>query len=132
MRPTTLVAAEHRSLKRCLENLISNAIKFSPSGSVITLEVHTHAHHGEFIIHDQGPGVLASERPLLFRKFSRLSNRPTGGETSTGLGLHIVRELASAMHGSIQYLETKHGGACFSLRIPLADSANTGSSQFPV
>lgn len=130
-RPTTLVAAEHRSLKRCLENLISNAIKFSPNGSVVTLEVHTHAHHGEFVIHDQGPGVLASERPLLFKKFSRLSNRPTGGETSTGLGLHIVRELASAMHGSVQYLEKHHGGACFSLRIPLAHSENTRPAQFP-
>jgi two-component system sensor histidine kinase/response regulator len=129
-RPTTLVIAEHRSLKCCLENLISNAIKFSPPGSIVTIEVNTHARHGECVIHDQGPGVPAAERSLLFRKFSRLSNRPTGGETSTGLGLHIVRELATAMLGSVKYLEKNHAGACFSLRIPLAPPAPTPSSPF--
>jgi signal transduction histidine kinase len=67
--------------------------------------------------------VQAEERPLLFGKFTRLSARPTGGEISTGLGLHIVHELVEAMGGTVRYEEGPRGGACFVVTLPLVSGA---------
>jgi signal transduction histidine kinase len=115
------VKADRRSLLCSLENLISNAIKFSPKGSRVRSRLLNDGKSGVFRIDDQGPGVNPEERQLLFRKFMRLSARPTGGEISTGLGLHIVSELVQAMGGTVHYEEGTQGGACFVLTLPLAN-----------
>jgi two-component system sensor histidine kinase/response regulator len=116
--PTIRISADPRSLRCCLENLISNAIKFSPVGGNVAIDIGVCGDHGKFEISDQGPGVLPEEQNLLFRKFSRLSARPTAGEASTGLGLHIVQQLVTAMNGTVQYQNGSLGGACFSLMLP--------------
>ena len=115
-----IVLGEDNSLRCCLENLISNAIKFSPKGASVRIQVAPADRHGEFRIDDQGPGFQADEIASMFQKFTRLNARPTGGEDSTGLGLYIVRELISAMHGSVSYEKSRWGGASFSLKLPLA------------
>ncbi|WP_367870245.1 response regulator [Luteolibacter sp. Populi] len=114
------VTADRRSLLCALENLISNAIKFSPQGSTVRICLLHDDKSGIFQIDDEGPGVGEEEKHLLFRKFTRLSARPTGGEISTGLGLHIVHELLEAMDGSVNYERGPRGGACFVVRLPLA------------
>lgn len=115
-----LVLGESRSLLCCVENLISNAIKFSPRESKLTVTVHQQAASGMIRIEDEGPGILDDEIELLFGKFTRLSARPTAGEASTGMGLHIVRELVSVMGGSVSYSKRPVGGACFIIELPLA------------
>lgn len=115
-----IVLGEDRTLLCCLENLISNAIKFSPKGARVTIRVQPDDRNGEFRIEDQGPGIQEQEIDHLFQKFSRLSARPTAGEASTGLGLHIVHELISAMQGSVLYEKSSLGGACFIVKLPLA------------
>lgn len=116
-----VVLGQDATLLCCLENLISNAIKFSPHGANIVIHVDSTNGSGEFRIEDQGPGIQQEEVDGLFRKFSRLSARPTAGEGSTGLGLHIVHELMGAMEGSVAYEDSSLlGGACFSVRLPLA------------
>ncbi len=117
---SVIVLGEDNSLRCCLENLISNAIKFSPKGASVRIQVSPAESHGEFRIDDQGPGFHADEINSMFQKFTRLSARPTGGEASTGLGLHIVQELISAMEGSVSYEKSHWGGASFSLKLPLA------------
>ena len=112
--------ADRRSLLCSLENLVSNAIKFSPKGTLVKIRLQDDGESGVFRIEDQGPGVREEERELLFRRFTRLSARPTGGEISTGLGLHIVHELMEAMGGSVYYEPGPRGGACFVLTLPLA------------
>jgi two-component system sensor histidine kinase/response regulator len=114
------VMADRRSLLCALENLISNAVKFSPRGTQVRVAVERSEEMGVFRIDDEGPGIQEEEQHQLFRKFTRLSARPTGGEVSTGLGLHIVHELVTAMGGKVRYERGPRGGACFVLELPLA------------
>lgn len=115
------VLAESRLLLCCMENLLSNAIKFSPSGASVTMHLEKDGEWGLFRIEDEGPGIREDEVGLLFGKFTRLSARPTAGEPSTGMGLHIVHELVNAMGGTISYDPGAGGGATFVIGLPLAD-----------
>jgi two-component system sensor histidine kinase/response regulator len=112
------VRADREALFRVLENLLSNALKFSPGGTRVALEVSREEDSGMFRIADQGPGVPANERNGLFQRYARLGPKPTGGESSTGLGLSIVRELTQAMDGSVEYRPADSGGAEFRLILP--------------
>ncbi len=114
------VMGESRSLICCVENLISNAIKFSPRDTSISITVSDENGHGIFRIEDEGPGIKDEEVELLFGKFTRLSARPTAGEASTGMGLHIVNELVTVMGGTVSYERRSGGGARFVIELPLA------------
>jgi two-component system sensor histidine kinase/response regulator len=71
----------------------------------------------EFSIRDEGPGFTEADKARMFRRYGRLSARPTGGETSTGLGLSIVRKLVLAMDGEINCESTPGQGATFTVRV---------------
>ncbi len=114
------VMAESRSLLCCLENLVSNAIKFSPRESRVSIHVSSGPEAGVFEIEDEGPGIDEEEVGKLFGKFTRLNARPTAGEGSTGMGLHIVQELVTVMGGKVGYQKRDGGGARFVLQLPLA------------
>jgi two-component system, sensor histidine kinase and response regulator len=108
------LATEH-----VLENLLSNAIKFAPSGSRVrvTMEQGT---PGSVLVRvlDRGPGIDESDRKHLFKRYVRLSAKPTFGESSTGLGLSIAKQLTDAMHGSLSYEPRADGGSVFILELP--------------
>ena len=106
-------------MRCCLENLISNAIKFYPEGANVRIEVVPGGQTGKFRIEDQGPGIQDNELDSMFLKFTRLSARPTAGEASTG------HELISAMQGSVIYQKSVLGGACFTVRLPLASKCES-------
>lgn len=96
-----LVAQGDRAaVERILENLISNAIKFSRRGDTVT--VATKAEPARVIVSDEGPGFSDEDREKLFEPYTRLSAKPTGGEVSTGLGLSIVKQLAERMEADIE------------------------------
>ena len=97
--PVALVDAA--KIRQVVDNLISNAVKFSPPNSVVTVEVGGEGGVCGFSVRDQGPGIPEGERDKLFKDFSRLSVRPTGGEKSTGLGLAICSKIIDAHHGTI-------------------------------
>ena len=96
-----------------LDNLVSNAIKFSPKGKNIHLHLTETPGSVQIAVGDQGPGINPKEQPMLFSKFSKLSNRPTGNESSTGLGLYIVKELMGLMDGKVRYEDRPGYGATF-------------------
>ena len=116
------VHADPKAAWRILDNLLSNAIKYSPPGCDIFVRIRNSPDGVVWEVQDQGPGLSEVEHARLFQKFSKLSARPTGGESSTGLGLFIVKMLAAAMSGSVD-CRTKEGeGSTFSLRLPTAEA----------
>jgi len=115
----TGVVADASALAQVIENLLSNALKFSPPGKVILVSVTSGPAHVDCRIQDQGPGFTADDKARMFRRYVRLSARPTGGEPSTGLGLSIVRKLVRAMDGELICESTPGEGATFIVRLPL-------------
>lgn len=93
--------ADPDRLAQVIGNLVSNAIKFSPRGTAVRLRTFVSGEYVRFEVEDHGPGIPEDEMPLLFQEFARLSNTPTGGEKSSGVGLAISRWLVEAHGGRI-------------------------------
>jgi signal transduction histidine kinase len=106
-------------LARILENLLSNALKFSGAGTQVRVVVRADVRAVRFEVVDQGPGIAEEELPKLFKKFQRLSNRPTQNESSTGLGLFIVKELVELHGGEIRVTSRLGEGSTFIVVLPL-------------
>jgi len=87
--------------RHIVENLCSNALNFSPFKRKVRLFFECSAETFAFAVEDQGPGIPVDEQPKLFQKFSRLTPRPTAGESSSGLGLFIVKQLVEIFQGKI-------------------------------
>jgi two-component system, sensor histidine kinase and response regulator len=117
--PGNVISTDPLALKQVLDNLLSNAVKFSPHGKNVHVTVEPTAGDCiEFRIRDEGPGFTEIDKNHMFRRYARLSARPTGGEPSTGLGLSIVKKLVEEMNGHL-LLESKPGeGATFVVRLP--------------
>ena len=118
-----IVQADVSALNQILDNLISNALKFSPPGRQIFVTVRLADKFAECVIRDEGPGFTAGDKALMFRRYGRLSARPTGGEPSTGLGLSIVHKLVRAMDGELMCESDPGQGATFTFRLPRPVSA---------
>jgi two-component system sensor histidine kinase/response regulator len=112
------VCADRGALSQIIDNLLSNALKFSPPGKLITATVSPVEKSFECRIQDEGPGLTAEDKTQMFRRYRRLSARPTGGEPSTGLGLSIVKKLVQAMQGQLICESTPGKGATFAIRLP--------------
>ncbi len=95
------VYADTGALAQVIDNLVSNAVKYSPLGKSITVRLYRQSHGIRLEVHDEGKGIKDEEMKKLFGKFVRLSTKPTGGEDSTGLGLSIVKRLVEAMNGTV-------------------------------
>lgn len=95
------VNADSGYMTQVYENLISNAIKFSPSNKEIWIKILEDENKVRAIIKDEGPGISAEDKKRLFGKFQILSAKPTAGEHSTGLGLSIVKKYIEAMEGKV-------------------------------
>ena len=106
------------ALDQILDNLISNALKFSAPDKSIFISARSVNHHAECVVRDEGPGFTAEDKAKMFRRYGRLSARPTGGEPSTGLGLSIVRKLVSGMGGELSCESNPGHGAAFTVRLP--------------
>ncbi len=119
--PLNRAQVDERALGQVLDNLISNAVKYSPAGSQVSVVSRQDNDCAILEVIDQGPGFTEDDRAKLFQRFSRLSARPTGGESSTGLGLSIVKRITEAMHGQVECLPGKVCGTCFRLSFPAVE-----------
>lgn len=114
-----IIHTDHLLLFLVLENLLSNAIKFSPQKSVIVIKAEEDERSILFSIQDEGPGFTEEDRQHIFGRFKKLSAQPTGGETSTGLGLSIVKKYVNDLGGQV-WLESEPGkGSVFYVSLPL-------------
>ena len=125
------VIADTQRLVQVLGNLVSNAIKYSPYHSEVTIVTTSQDECGVIMVADAGPGILTEERDRLFQEFGRLSTRPTGGESSSGLGLWIVKQLIEAQNGTVGADFPKAGGSRFWVALPTS-SPRADISQEPV
>jgi len=113
-----LARADPSAFNQVLDNLLSNALKFSPPGKQVEIAVRPVGRAVECRVRDEGPGFTSEDQALMFHRYKRLSARPTGGEPSTGLGLSIVRKLVLAMRGELLFQSEPGNGAAFTVRLP--------------
>lgn len=115
------VMADRTRLQQIVSNLVSNALKYSPPQSEIRVNVLPDG-EGYLVLEvaDQGPGIPEEERHMLFMEFSKLSPRPTADESSTGLGLWIVKQMVERMAGEVGVYCPDSGGSVFWVKLPCA------------
>lgn len=106
-------------MEQVIENLLGNALKFSPSDTTVTVRAWREGDQAVLEVCDQGPGIPAEEQSRLFQPFGRTSVRPTGGEKSTGLGLSIARRIVEGHGGRIEVSSECGVGSTFRVRVPL-------------
>ncbi|MFD7454455.1 ATP-binding protein [Kitasatospora sp. NPDC059827] len=108
------VLARPRALQRCVDNLVGNAVKFSPDGTPVEIRVTG----GRLAVRDQGPGIAPGDRQAVFERFYRAAG--TQSTPGSGLGLAIVHDLVAADHGSVFATAAPSGGAEVGFRLPPA------------
>jgi signal transduction histidine kinase len=110
-------------IREAIDNLISNAIKYSPIGGRISVLVSNERKKTLIRVADEGAGLSPEDLGRLFGRFQRLSAKPTAGESSTGLGLSIVKRIVD-MHGGDVLAESAGPGqgATFTITLPMADA----------
>jgi signal transduction histidine kinase len=118
-------------ISQIVENLLSNAIKFSPSGKSVVVELGETSKGVEIIVADEGPGFADEDRAKLFKKFARLSARPTNGEHSSGLGLAIVRAQVDTLGGDIRVDSEPGNGARFIVLLQSVQPASAAPAATP-
>jgi len=109
-------------LREAIDNLVSNAIKYSAVGGVIELSMSIGDDGARISVKDEGAGLSTDDMARVFGRFQRLSAKPTGGESSTGLGLSIVKRIVELHDGKISAESEGPGrGSTFTIRLPAAE-----------
>jgi PAS domain S-box-containing protein len=115
-----LVHADYERTREVLENLVSNAVKYSPDGGVIRIFGRAAADHAIISVNDQGIGIAPEEQAKLFRRFYRVDNRLRRDTQGAGLGLFLARAIVEAQGGRIWVESAPGRGSRFSFTVPLA------------
>ena len=120
------VQADPERLRQVFDNLISNALKFSPRGGRVRVTLGGAGSWAYAEVHDEGPGLGPADFARIFSPFQPLSAKPTGsGEDSTGLGLFIARELLALQGGRLEVQSQPGQGSVFRVLLPVAAAAPT-------
>ncbi|WP_187270101.1 sensor histidine kinase [Pontibacter qinzhouensis] len=112
-----------QKFQRVLDNLISNAVKFTPENGLIQVQVKENGQNIEIKISDNGIGVPLHLQQHLFKPFSKAGRKGLNGEASVGLGLNISRKLVEQHGGSITVESEENQGTTFQIKLPLAQRA---------
>ncbi|NNE70835.1 MAG: response regulator, partial [Rhodothermales bacterium] len=114
-----MVPIDSERVREAMDNLVSNAIKYSPLQSSIYVNLKRRGNELHFSVRDEGPGLTEEDLKRVFGKFQKLSARPTGGETSTGLGLSIVKQIVELHGGRAEAQVNPERGSTFSFVLPV-------------
>jgi signal transduction histidine kinase len=115
------VLGDAGALRQVVENILSNAVKYSRLGGGVRVALRREGAEVRCAVTDDGPGIAAADQPKLFGKFITIGTKPTGGESSHGLGLFIVRHLVTAMKGRVWCESGPGRGATFAFTVPAAE-----------
>lgn len=118
------VLANRRALQEVLDRLIASAIRYSPANGAIQVHALPQTDNVIINVRDQGVGLNEPGRQKLLQRFSRLMSFQSGGESSSGIALAIVKELAGAFSGSIRWRGDSESGSTFTLRLPVASESD--------
>jgi len=116
-----MVWTDRIALGVAIDNLMSNAVKYSRPGGIVVVRTYESDKEGVFAVSDSGPGIRSDEASRLFSRGGQLSARPTGGEMSTGYGLAIAKDMVDALGGRIWW-QNDAEGAVFAVAVPLYDA----------
>jgi signal transduction histidine kinase len=116
------VIADETHLRQALVNLLENAVKYSPDGGRVALELEARGGRLRFLVHDEGIGIPAADQRRIFDRFVRLDPQLSGGVSGTGLGLHITRGFVARMGGSLTVSSLPGRGSTFVVELPSAAS----------
>ena len=116
------VVADPDRLRQVLINLIDNAVKYSPEGGRVAVEIEPLPHSVRVAIRDEGIGIPRGEQQRIFGKFYRVDPQLSRGVGGTGLGLYICRELVRRMQGRVWVASNEGEGSTFYVDLPLAES----------
>jgi signal transduction histidine kinase len=121
--PNFVTMCDADRMREAIDNLISNAIKYSPLGGKISVLVSHERNKTAIRVVDEGAGLSPEDLGRLFGRFQRLSAKPTAGESSTGLGLSIVKRIIDMHGGEVKADSAGPGrGATFTITLPAADT----------
>jgi PAS domain S-box-containing protein len=123
LAPALVVMGDAGRLEQVLQNLLQNAIKYSPNGGTIMLQLERQTNQAVLMISDPGVGIPEAARPYLFQRFYRASNVISKNITGLGIGLYLVNLIVALHHGTIEYSSTEGEGTTFIIRLPLQPDA---------
>ncbi|MEO9211275.1 MAG: GAF domain-containing sensor histidine kinase [Ginsengibacter sp.] len=116
-----VINGDNDRLIEIVDNLINNAIKYSPPGKRISTSIHEKDKFAILEVSDEGQGLNDEDKKSIFQRFAKLSSIPTGGESSTGLGLSIVKSLVEAHNGEVRaFSNGKNEGSTFIVKLPVS------------
>jgi signal transduction histidine kinase len=121
------VVADESAISEVVNNLLTNAIKYTPEKADITVRLTTTDNFARIEVSDNGRGIPESARPHLFTKFYRVENSMTSGNRGTGLGLFISKSIIGMQHGEIGYTSTPGKGSTFIFTLPLYTDDKRGN-----
>lgn len=117
-QPLMLLGDELR-LEQVLQNLIQNAIKYSPTGGTVTVQLDRDGNNASVRVSDQGIGIPAAAQPQLFRRFYRAPNADAQHISGMGIGLYVVKEIVELHGGTVDVASQEGQGSTFTIRLPL-------------
>jgi PAS domain S-box-containing protein len=123
------VMGDAQMLRQVLQNLVSNAVKYTPPGGRIDVAIDNDGAEVRCAVTDTGIGVPEAARPRLFEKFFRAENVTTVETEGTGLGLYMVRLIVERAHGRIWFEPADSGGSRFLIALPLATAPEAQSAE---
>jgi signal transduction histidine kinase len=115
------IEGDAERLERVVMNLFSNALKYSPPRTRVTVRVAPKSSHAELTVSDQGPGIAKEDLPVIFQPFGRGRSADTLAE-GAGMGLYVVKQIVGAHGGRIEVQSKPGHGTTFLIELPLAST----------
>jgi len=128
-RQPVVVLGDDMRLEQVLQNLLHNAIKYSPNGGTLTVRVTRHGDEARPSVSDEGIGIPQDAQARLFQRFFRAANVGEQHISGLGIGLYVVREIVARHGGTIDVHSSENAGATFTVRLPLVGNKEQGTGD---